>query len=431
MTRLFVRFYLGVLFVLFSAAVVQNVITQRQNDSHNVEVVEAALSGGVRLARDTFSAFPQIERTELLQAVQSRFAYPVTIMQMADIPDNVAARLRSGRDVVFHVDKKSGKGMLKTSLAETNEVLSFGPLPEFARPSRLALFIGLIVVLAVTAIAIGLLLRPVARQFRLIEATAMQLASGDFSARVDEQKVASTRELAKAINYMASRTETLLRTQRELLQAVSHELRTPLSRIAFSVDLIRTAKNDEERDIRLVAVEDSTEELNDLVGELLGYVRMETSEAPLNVTEIELQTLVQELIHKYAPLHPGKTFESDASVSTASAKIVADRARMERALGNLLNNAGRHAAKHVRICYSESADWQQILVDDDGPGIADADREQIFEPFVRLSQTEGGAGLGLAIVRRIVTQHGGEASAESSDHGGCRMRFALPRRNSL
>ena len=428
MTRLFIRFYLGVLFVLFSAAVVQNVITQRQNASHNVQVVEAALSGGVRLARDTFSAFPQIERHELLREVQSRFAYPVEIVPVSSVPGHVAARLTAGDDVVLHYDSQGGK--LKTSLSGTSDVLSFGPLPEFAGPSQLDLLIGLVVVLAVTAIAIGLLLRPVARQFRLIESTAMQLAAGDFTARVDERKVASTRDLAHAFNYMAGRTETLLRTQRELLQAVSHELRTPLSRIQFATDLIRTSKTDAEREGRLKSVEDATEELNALVGELLQYVRIENSEPEIHSVDIELLPLLQGLIDKTALLHPDKAFEIAESLTHDRLTVFADRSSLERAFGNLLNNAGQQAATKILINAKQSSDRVEIIIDDDGPGIAEADRERVFEPFVRLNQSGTGAGLGLAIVRRIATLHGGEVHAAESSLGGCRIHTSLPQHHA-
>lgn len=314
MTRLFIRFYLGVLFVLFSAGAVQNFIVQRQNASHNVRVVEAALSGGVRLARDAFGAFPEVEQQQMLEAVQERFAYPVEIKPLAEVPKYVAERFSTGQDVVFH-GTASG-GMLKTPLSGTTNVLNFGPLPEFEGPSQSDLLIGYGLVLALAAAAIALLLRPVARQFRLIEATALQVAAGDFSARVDEKKVASTRPLAQAFNIMAARTEALLRTQRELLQAVSHELRTPLSRIHFAVDLIRTSKTDTEREERLKSVEDATEDLDMLVGELLKYVRMETSEPALELTNIPLLPLVNELIEKNSLLYPGKSFDIGTNLAS-------------------------------------------------------------------------------------------------------------------
>jgi two-component system, OmpR family, sensor histidine kinase RstB len=425
MTRLFIRFYLGVLFILFAAAVVQNVITQRLNASHNLHVVEEALSGGVRLARDTFSAFPQIERYELLREVQSRFSYPVEIVPFSSVPEQVALRLAAGDEVVFHYQAQGG--MLKTSLVGTSDVLSFGPLPQFASPSQLELLIGLIVVLAVTAVAIALLLRPVAQQFRLIESTAMQLAAGDFTARVDERRVASTRDLAQAFNYMAGRTETLLRTQRELLQAVSHELRTPLSRIQFATDLIRTSKTDAEREARLKSVEDATEELDLLVGELLRYVRIETSEPEIHSVEIELLPLLQGLVEKTSLLHPDKTFEIGNALKIHHLMVRSDRSSLERALGNLLNNAGQQAETKILIDAEQSADCVEIIIDDDGPGIAVADRERVFEPFVRLNQSGTGTGLGLAIVRRIATLHGGRVYAAGNEFGGCRMHLSLPR----
>lgn len=424
MSRLFIRFYLAVLFILFVAFAVQNFISYQRNESHDIRVVEEALAGGVRLARESFTAFPQIKREDMLEIIQQRFAYPVEIVAISDIPSRVEERFSSGQDVVYHNSPVGG--MVLTAMPGGKEALSFGPLPRFAEPSRAEELTGLALILALAAGAIAFLLRPVAQQFRLIETTALQVADGDFSARVDERKVTSTRTIATAFNLMASRTEALLRTQRELLQAVSHELRTPLSRIRFAVDLIRSSKDDNEREQRLQSVEIATEELDGLVGELLRYVRMETGEPELHVSEIRLLPLVNGLIEKISVLHAEKNFRVGENLAQGNVTIHADQAGLERALGNLLSNAGRFAGQQILIEAADTADDVVITVDDDGAGIPETDRERVFDPFVRLDESDSGAGIGLALVRRILDHHGGSIQAEQSGFGGCRMRTRWP-----
>lgn len=426
MTRLFIRIFVGVLFILFAEAAIQNLIFSRQNESHNIQVVEEALGGGVRLARDSFAAFRGVPRDDMLRLVRNRFVYPVEIMPESAVPEYVLKQFSPGHDVVYHYGASGG--MVTTRLRESDDFLTFGPLPEFKQPAQIDLLLGLGVVLMLAAAAIALILRPVARQFRLIENMAMAVAEGNFSARVDETQVSSTTALAQAFNNMAARTEALLRTQRELLQAVSHELRTPLARIQFAIDLIRTSSNSEERENRLQSMEDATEELDSLVGELLRYVRMETSEPILEFTDVLLLPLVREVIEKNAILFQDKTFHAGDELLTGGFVVRADRSCLERVIGNLVANAARHATSRIVIDASVSGELTTITVDDDGPGIAPGDRERAFEPFVRLDENPSGsgAGLGLALVRRITAHHGGRIYATESPLGGCRMSSVWP-----
>ena len=238
----------------------------------------------------------------------------------------------------------------------------------------------------------------------------------------------SAKPLAQTFNDMASQTETLVRTQRELLQAVSHELRTPLSRMRFAINLIETAKGDEERQQRLESLDAATEELDELVSELLTYVRMETAVPTLRREHIVLHDSLGILIPKYAELHPQVQFDVSKSIANDDPVISAERSGFQRVLGNLLGNAGRHAKTRVTVNAEVSDDIVTVDVDDDGNGISEPERERIFEPFVRLeNSTNGnGVGLGLSLVKRILTQHGGGVEVLKSPLGGCRIRTIWP-----
>ena len=229
---------------------------------------------------------------------------------------------------------------------------------------------------------------------------------------------------------MATRTETLLRTQREILQTVSHELRTPLSRIRFAIDLVESAGDDADRSKRLQAVDDATSELDELVGELLQYVRLESSEPVLDCESLSLEESCHMLVEKYSAIYTGVRFSmrpADADSSSAVYVHVVSVA-FHRAIGNLLRNAGRYAKNQVVVSSSVDDGFVTISVEDDGSGIPEDDRERVFEPFARLEGNAGtlGVGLGLAIVRRIVIQHGGSISIDVSNLGGCRISTTWP-----
>lgn len=118
------------------------------------------------------------------------------------------------------------------------------------------------------------------------------------------------------------------------------------------------------------------------------------------------------------------------TVDAESAEVAGSRGQLARVLGNLLDNGGRHARETVSVSVRREGDWAVLAVADDGDGVAEADRERIFERFVRLdaarSRDDGGAGLGLAIARDVAVRHGGRSRpvrpprAEPCSHSACR-----------
>jgi len=400
---------------------------------YGLREVEEAIGGWMRLTADKLDAATLGERPAVLKELQERSDISIDIAGRGDLPDWPRGRIVRGEDVVFYSPdpQPNERWFAATPLSNGTEVVRFGPFPSFERIEQKAATTTLALVLLPAAFAIAVLLRPVARQLRRVEHAAQAIAAGDLSARVDERRVRSARPLAQAFNNMASRTEALVRTQRELLQAVSHELRTPLSRMRFAIDLIETAKDDEERKRRLESLDAATEELDELVSELLSYVRMETTKPQLDLEHVLLQDTLDVLIPKHASLHPSIQFEASENVGGEESIILADRTGFQRAIGNLLSNAGRYAKSRVTI-RMERADRATIVdVDDDGDGIPESEQDRIFEPFVRLENDSNGhgAGLGLALVKRIVTQHGGSVQVLTSPLGGCRIRTTWPARD--
>jgi two-component system sensor histidine kinase RstB len=390
--------------------------------------IEASLRGGIHLAVTSLAEAGETQRAAVLDDLQSQFSFAVEIVPPTSLPVREQWRINRGDDAVFF--ERDDKNYIVSPLSYSNDVALFGPLPDLNDIERRVLATTLAIVLLVAALAIAILLRPVARQLRLVEGAAKAIAAGELTARVDESRVHSARPLAQAFNNMADRTEQLLKTQRELLQAVSHELRTPLSRIRFATDLIESADNPQDLRKRLDAVDAATEELDQLIGELLSYVRLETITSELPDEHVQLSDLLQELTSQYAALFPTVEFAIDQQTDDPDACMTGDAVGIRRALGNVLANAGRYAKGHVRITVSQQGDQFLIDVDDDGPGIPEPERNRVLEPFVRLTSEDGaeqgGVGLGLALVNRIVSQHGGTVSVLSAPDGGCRIRTAWP-----
>ncbi len=427
MTRLFLRFYLGVVLILAIAWSIEGFLYTQANVAENIRVVENALAGGVHLAIDRLDAAEQGGGTGAvdheLEVIRQAFHYPVRIGTLADykFPEATVRRLQEGEVVFF--SRRGGR--LAGLLADRQHVVEFGPLPTLVGPSGWQMITAFGGVLLVAAAAIALLLRPVVRQMRSIEKTALAIADGDFSARVSTRTGPQGLAIAHAFNIMAERTESLLNSQRELLQAVSHELRTPLARIRFAVDLLESSNAPALRQERLDTIDRATRELDDLVGELLSYARMEMLEPEKTREEFDLVDLSREVVANRRQIFPSVTF--DVVSDHGEILVQADRASIERAIGNLVSNAGRFARRQVVVSVDRDADTILVRVDDDGPGIAPEDRQRIFEPFVRLPDSPGrGAGLGLALVLRIVRWHQGDVVVASSPQGGARFDIRIP-----
>ena len=440
MTRLFFRFYVGVLLILFVAWCVQTLAYRHNVGGQNARVVENAMAGGVRIARDWLDleqpddeVLLYARRQEILAQINLRFEFPVNLAQINDshFPARASSRLHEYGEIVLY-EARDGEGSLggylATRLEDPNLVVSMGPLPPFVGPEQAALLTGLGTILLLAAAAIAVLLRPVARQLRAVETTATKIAAGDMSARIEKQRVPHAQSLASAFNSMADRNQSLLRSQRELLQAVSHDLRTPLAKMRFCVDLIGSAKTEEERNMRLASLDQSTEELNGLVGELLNYVRMETEDHVVAREAINVANIVEDLVDSRRDLHPD--IEFDVSIPKEQA-LSGNPNGVRRVLANLVGNACRFAEKKVRVSTTGQNGHVSLLVEDDGPGIPEADRERVLNPFVRLqpddeSRPSSGVGLGLALVSRILQRHGGAVVVDESSLGGCQVKTDWP-----
>ncbi|MEM8669235.1 MAG: ATP-binding protein [Planctomycetota bacterium] len=420
MTRLFLRFYLGVIGILLIALMIQTYLYSVTSAERNLEVIEQALGGGALLARDEIIRGGEEDFPKTMRRLESRFDYPIRVIEREERPMSEAmiGRIDNGEPVLFW-------GMIQAAIPESPFLVELGPLPQFAKPTRAQVTLAITAVFLLTAGAIAFLLRPVVNQLRVVERAALAIAAGDLSARIDDRSQ-NTMKLSGAFNTMADRVEDSLRAQRELLQSVSHELRTPLSRIRFASELIRTAKTEEQRDERIVAIESATDQLDELVGELLTFARYDAQSDETPAEWVELGPLIQELVVTHQTLAP-ETVQLQFQHEAMPEPVLSHRGALARAIGNLLGNACKYARSKVEISAEQDGESLTISVDDDGVGIDPDDRERVFEPFHRASAgSQPGYGLGLALVRRICRRLGGDVAIADSQLGGARLIIRIP-----
>jgi two-component system sensor histidine kinase CpxA len=289
----------------------------------------------------------------------------------------------------------------------------------------------ILLAISISAAASWMLGRYISDPVRKLQMSARVLAAGDLDTQVD-RRVAARRDeigvLARDFNHMAAELKSQIVAKEVLLRDVSHELRSPLSRIQIALGL--AGLDPAETPVQLRRIERDVERMNVLIGEIIQLARL-TSSAPAFAFEpVSLGDLLDEVADDAAleARSVGKTVSSD---SAGGFEIHANRELLRRALENVVRNAIRFSPPggQVSIAVTRGERALTVAVRDKGPGVPEADRERIFEPFYRVSQARehsGGVGLGLAITARVMDLHGGNARAFNAREGGLVVELQLP-----
>ncbi|WP_329397715.1 HAMP domain-containing histidine kinase [Streptomyces lydicus] len=268
---------------------------------------------------------------------------------------------------------------------------------------RDAMLIGLPLLLVVVAGVTWLVTR---RALRPVEGIRSEMAaitaSTDLSRRVPEPAARDEiARLARTTNETLAALEASVERQRRFVADASHELRSPIASLRTQLEV--GVAHPELLDVP-GAVAD-TVRLQRLAADLLLLARLDAGERPAG-GRVDLAALVREETAQRAgdrvPVRVGPS---------EGLEVAGSRSQLGRVLGNLLDNAQRHAASSVEVAVVRDGAWAVLRVEDDGPGVPEAERERIFERFVRLddarARDDGGAGLGLAIARDVAVRHGG------------------------
>jgi signal transduction histidine kinase len=276
---------------------------------------------------------------------------------------------------------------------------------------------------AVTWGVVGRALRPVER----IRAEVAAISAAELHRRVPdppgEDEIA---RLASTMNHMLSRLHDAQLRQRRFVSDASHELRSPVASIRQHAEVALSHPGETSiRELAEVVLEEDVR-LQRIVEDLLLLTRIDEGSLEVRAAPLDLDDLVFE---EAARLRASTTLRIDSS-GVSAGRVRGDREKLERLVRNLTENAARHARAAVALSL-RVRDGEVIFgVDDDGTGIEEAQRERVFDRFVRLEDARdrdsGGSGLGLSIVREIVALHGGTVRATGSELGGARFEVRLP-----
>jgi signal transduction histidine kinase len=309
--------------------------------------------------------------------------------------------------------------------ADAPVVLVAEPVADLAR-SRHLLVVTLLVTYPLLLLVLGLVAwRVIGAALRPVE--ALRSAAERVSGAGDDERLPEPesrdeiRALAVTLNSMLDRLAAARDRERSFVANVAHELRSPLASLRVQVDVSRRHGATEEDQADLAA---EIDRLSALVDDLLVLARLDAGEAlPSPDPPGEPSGVLPALAYAGAP--------TVTVAEVAEGTVPMTRLELERVVGNLVDNARRHARSRVEVAFVRTPTGSVLRVADDGPGVAAADRERVFDRFARLDDARdrdtGGTGLGLAIVRELVRRRGGDVVLGGSAYGGLLAEVRFPR----
>lgn len=394
-------------------------LTRAQLDAR---AVRAFLEGGGSPA-EALEIVPSVGTSQpLLLNAGSWYTASVTVPPESLPPELLSLGLATGAHQRFAIEgdpyfavalpMPEGEYVEVFALAELDQILNLGGW-LLAASSLFAAGVGAIV----GATSVGRILGPVRR----LEAGADRLAAGELASRIELTGDPDIDPIAQAFNGMAASMQSRIARERRFSANVSHELRSPLTAVLGTSELLADGRHRlPEREARLVEVLTvQVRRMSQTLLDLLEISRV-VSDAPLQSEDTDLRRLCCGVLESRGI--------DEALLHGDGASVRSDPRRLERIIGNLVDNAENHGGGLTAVQIQQVAKNVRILIDDSGSGIPPDERERVFEAFFRGANAHvtDGAGLGMAIAREQARMIGGDILIESNGSGGARLIVDLP-----
>lgn len=436
LSKIFLNFYLLAMGSFVAIAFIADALIAGALKGITDDYARRFMRGTILLIEDELFRYPKASWDKRIKLMDEKFAYRLAIEERdkLELPERLLQQVDEG-NIAIHRDGE----VMYYALRKTGQVLVVGPLatthnPELQTPGlplEIRVRLGTWLLISILfGVALWFWVRPISRDLEALRQTARALGEGDLGARSPGAQSKLFAPLADTLDGMADQIQRLIATQKELSSAISHELRTPIARLRFAGEMVAEAETPEERQRLSQMMENDLEELDNLIDSSLTYARFERETPVLHLTPVDFAEWLEDQVDNLRILGRDMDLQLDLSALPDNLSVSLDRKHMPQAISNLLRNAIKYAKHQIRI--SSQVQGEQILVhvDDDGIGIPAEERERIFSAFTRLDRSRdratGGYGLGLAITRRVLELHGGNASAGESPLGGARFTLSWP-----
>lgn len=422
MKKLFVQFYL-LLFVCFLVmTLLVGLVYKFTAERAGRQSLDDLMKSSLYLMRSELREIPPHDWARTLKELDLNLSFDLRIEPLKDFDLDAPAmqRLRDG-DIVALDEKYT----FIQRIPRSHYVLAVGPVPYLYYLHQMRLLdMALLAFIAISlAFPVFIWMRPHWQDMLRIEAAAQRFGEGHLTERIHFDSGSSFERLGVAFNQMADNINALIASKKQLIDGIAHELRTPLVRLRYRLEMSEQLTEAESQ-----ALNRDIGQLEALIEELLTYARLDRPQNELTLTTPNLPEWLRSHIDDVQSVNPQRTLL--LKTVTPGEYGALDMRLMERVLDNLLNNALRYSESTLWISLDLQGSQATLCVEDDGPGIAQEERENVFEPFVRLDPSRdratGGCGLGLAIVHSIAQAMGGSVRCEASQLGGARFCFSWP-----
>ncbi len=420
------------LLIIFLPLILLQVITTYTFYQNNWNLVirrlSSGLAGDVAMAVDTAALYPgEAERARLVQLARLNMD-----LRLSFTPGNILSNeppprgnelldpwlrnaLNENLNRPFQIEWKPALRQVNVHVQLADGVMHVAASRERLFNSRIYVFILWMVGSSLVLFAVAMMfMRNQVRPVRRLGLAADSFGKGREVPDFKPEGATEVRQAAAAFNVMRDRIRRQIAQRTEMLAGVSHDLRTPLTRMKLQLAML--GDGPEVTDLR-----SDVADMEKMIDGYLAFARGEGDESARDTDLAELMTEVVALARRDGTpvdLHT----EGDITLPLQPNAF-------KRCLGNLVGNATRHGA-HVWLRAAAHGELVEITIDDDGQGIPEPQRAEVFRPFYRIDQSRnpetGGVGLGLTIARDVIHRHGGEIALEDSPHGGLRVRLRLP-----
>ncbi len=311
--------------------------------------------------------------------------------------------------------------------ASTEEILSLMDA-VYDKAFFLQILVALILMLAAAA-AVTILLRP----FKELQQKLNQVAAGALDTEIGTKGYRETRDISQAVESTITKLKEVDQSRQEFVSNVSHELKTPITSIRVLADSLM-GMGDAPVELYREFMEDISDEIDregKIIDDLLALVKIDKSEAELNLSQVDIVVLVKQILKRLRPIANKRNIELILeSIREVQADI--DETKLSLAISNLVENAVKYnsAGGWVRVTVDADHKFFYVKVADSGIGIPEEEQDKIFERFYRVdkarSRVTGGSGLGLAITRRVILMHKGAIKLTSREGEGSVFTLRIP-----
>lgn len=422
MKKLFVQFYL-LLFVCFLVmTMLVGLVYKFTAERAGRQSLDDLMKSSLYLMRSELREIPPRNWSKTLNELDLNLSFDLRIEPLSkfQLGERSMQHLREG-DIVALDDQYT----FIQRIPRSHYVLAVGPIPYlyFMHEMRL-LDIALMAFIAISlAFPVFIWMRPHWQDMLRLESAAQRFGEGHLTERIHFDSMSSFERLGVAFNQMADNINALIASKKQLIDGIAHELRTPLVRLRYRLEMSENLTEAES-----LALNRDIGQLEALIEELLTYARLDRPQTELSLTTPDLPQWIATHVEDVQAVNPQREVTIDQI--TLGDYGALDMRLMERVLDNLINNAMRYSQSRIQVSLMLHGSMACLQVDDDGPGIAEGERERVFEPFVRLDPSRdratGGCGLGLAIVHSIAVAMGGQAHCDVSPLGGARFSLTWP-----